>query len=112
MQPRRAGQGAPAMSDAESPPDAQDEGQTERVVLDLLVQSYPAPWTVVELARAVVGRPLRLGTTEPATYSVEDALSHLYAAGLVHPYGAMYIASRAAIEGQRLYDADPAPEQP
>jgi hypothetical protein len=71
----------------------------QRVVLDMLVQSYPAPWTVAELARMVVGRPLQLGNPEPSTGSIHDALSHLY-------------ASHAAVEGHRLYDDDPEPYRP
>lgn len=89
-----------------------DEFATQRVVLDVLVLSYPAPWTVVELARFVVGQPLDAGKVEPRIESVQDALRDLYGAGLVHSLsGAMYIASRAAVEGQRLYNDDAEPPQ-
>lgn len=75
-----------------------------RVVLDLLVNSHPAPWSMSELTRAIcLSDEARTGE-EPSGVDVEDALNDLYGAGLVHRFGQFAFATRAAAEGARLRD--------
>jgi hypothetical protein len=71
-------------------------------ILDLLIEHHPAPWTTAELARELAPRTETTSGAEPSTATVEDALAHLYGAGLVHRIGELAFASRAATESARL----------
>jgi hypothetical protein len=83
----------------------QDHWAEHRVVLDLLVSSHPALWTMAELGRAISSSDEACKADEASLAGVEDALQDLYGAGLVHRVGQFAFASRAATESARLRDA-------
>lgn len=83
-------------------PHIDDPWTAHRAVLDLLIEHHPAAWTASELARELASHSEATSGDEPSTATVEDALAHLYGAGLVHRLGQLAFASRAAVESARL----------
>jgi Fe2+ or Zn2+ uptake regulation protein len=83
-------------------PHIADPWTAHRAVLDLLIEHHPAAWSTAELARELAPRAEVTSGKEPSTATVEDALAHLYGAGLVHRVGQFAFASRAAVESARL----------
>jgi hypothetical protein len=73
-------------------PLSEEDLRTQQAVLAMLVApDARRPWSIAEVEREI-------GEGETTT----DALTHLYAAGLIHRSGEFVFATRAAIHSDRL----------
>jgi hypothetical protein len=72
----------------------------EQAAFNLLLESYPAPWSREEIIRALASDPSEFAARDAINNSLRDLVSH----GLLHRTGEFFLPTRPAIHAVRLYE--------
>ena len=70
----------------------------EQAAFNLLVDSYPAPWSREEIIRALASDPYEFAARDAVNNSLRDLVGY----GLFHQSGELFLPTRPAIHSARL----------
>jgi hypothetical protein len=79
-----------------------DPVHLKQALLCLVCDDRQSFWSMSELDRTLAPSGEARTGAEPSHADVEDAVTDLYAAGLIHRIGDFVFASRAALEAERV----------
>jgi hypothetical protein len=86
--------------DAISDPTSHQPDRLEQAAFNLLLDSYPAPWSREEIIRALAADPTQFAARDAVNNSLRDLVSY----GLFHQTGEFFLPTRPAIHSARLCD--------